>query len=64
MTKPAILTCYDVLSNTEKLTKTDDFLGEIRTILTESKTVASRIRYLSDLNDEGESQFMCLITIS
>lgn len=58
MTKLAILTCYDILPNTEKLTKSDDFLGEIKTILTESKTVASRIRYLSDLNDEGESQFI------
>lgn len=58
MTKPATLTCYDISADSEKLTKANDFLGEIKSILTESKTVFSRIRYLSDLNEEGESQFI------
>ena len=64
MTKNASLTCYDISSDSEKLTCTDDFLKEIQEILSESKTVASRIRYLSDLNEEGESQFISNFKIS
>lgn len=58
MTRSATLTCYDISSGVENLTHTDDFLKEIKMILSESKTVASRIRYLSDLKEEGESQFI------
>lgn len=35
MTKPATLTCYDISSDSEKLSRTDDFLGEIKAILVE-----------------------------
>ena len=64
MQKNATITCYDISSESEKLTYVDDFLKEIENALNNSKTVASRIRYLSDLKEEGESQFISSFSIS
>lgn len=64
MKKNVTLTCFDLSSQSENLTYEDDFYGEIKKILDESKSVLSRIRYLSDSNEEGESHFISNYKIS
>lgn len=58
MLKSAMLTCYDISSDSERLSRVDNFCEEIKTVILNSESVAARIRYLSDLKEEGESQFV------
>lgn len=62
-TKPVKLICFDIIPAEEKITKTYDFLKDLKEALNTSKTVNNRRRNLSDIGEEGQLQFISRTSI-
>ena len=56
--RKTILECLEISSANETITFDEDFLGDVKKALEESKSVEDRKYELNDFKEDGESQFI------